>query len=92
MAHVVTEPCLGCKHTTCVEVCPVDCFHEGDRMLYIDPYECIDCGACIPVCPTEAIFHEDDVPEKWQDYIRINAEEAPKLPVIVDRKKPLCEE
>ncbi len=91
MAHIVTEPCLDCKHTDCVEVCPVDCFHEGDRMLYIDPYECIDCGACIPVCPTEAIFHEDDVPEKWSDYIRINAEEAPKHPVIVDKKEPLSE-
>jgi ferredoxin len=92
MAHVVTEPCLNHKHTDCVEVCPVDCFHEADNMLYIDPYECIDCGACIPVCPTEAIFHEDDVPEQWKSYIKLNAEMAPKLPMITEKKEPLSKD
>jgi ferredoxin len=69
MAYIVTEPCDKCKYTDCVEVCPVDCFHEDETILYIDPEECIDCGACIPECPVEAIFEEDDVPEKWRHYI-----------------------
>jgi ferredoxin len=67
----------------------VDCFHEDETALWIDPEECIDCGACIPECPVEAIFEEADVPEKWQHYIQINAEKAPLLPVLVDRKEPL---
>src|SRR5882724_6841604 len=62
MAHVVTEPCFGCKYTDCVLVCPVDAFREGDKMLYIDPDVCICCDMCIPECPVEAIFSEDDVP------------------------------
>ena len=82
MAHIVTEPCLGCKHADCVDVCPVDCFHQDDRMLLIDPFECIDCGACIPACPEEAIYEEADVPEKYAKWIQINADKAPGLPVI----------
>ena len=82
MAHIVTEPCLGCKHADCVDVCPVDCFHQDDRMLLIDPFECIDCAACIPACPEEAIYEEADVPEKYQEWIQINADKAPGLPVI----------
>jgi len=72
MAHIVAEPCVGCKFTDCVEVCPVNCFYEvGDR-LYINPDECIDCTACVPVCPIEAIFTEADVPEKWKSFIDEN--------------------
>ena len=72
MAHIVAEPCVGCKCTDCVEVCPVNCFYEiGDR-LYIHPDECIDCTACVPVCPVEAIFVESDLPEKWKSFIEEN--------------------
>ncbi|MFT5129564.1 MAG: ferredoxin [Rhodothermales bacterium] len=92
MAYIVCEPCIKCKYTDCVEVCPVDCFHEDELLLVIDPEECIDCGACIPECPVEAIFEEDDVPEQWVDYIRINAETAPLLPVIVEKKEPLADD
>lgn len=77
MTYVITEPCITVKDQSCVEVCPVDCIHfENDRldeMLYIDPNECIDCGACEPVCPVTAIFAEDDVPEQWKEYTEINA-------------------
>ena len=74
MAYVVAEPCIRCKYTDCVEVCPVDCFYEGPNFLVIHPDECIDCGACEPVCPVEAIYYEDDVPEQWADYYRANVE------------------
>ena len=74
MAHVVTEPCRNCKYTDCVVVCPMDCFYGDEHQLYIDPDECIDCGACIPECPVEAIFIDTDVPSKWTEYIQINAE------------------
>ena len=70
MPFVVTEPCVGCKYTDCVTVCPCDCFHEGEHMLYIDPEHCIDCEACVPECPVEAIFHEASVPVQWQPYHR----------------------
>jgi ferredoxin len=90
MAFVVTEPCFGCKYTDCVVVCPVYCFHEGDQMLFIDPIECIDCDACVPECPVEAIFHEDDVPDVWKDFVALNAEMAAKCPPIVERKEPLA--
>ena len=89
MTHVVTELCVDCKHTSCVAVCPVDCFHEDDRTLWIDPDECIDCGACIPECPEEAIFLDADVPKKYQKDIALNAEKAPLLPVIVETKEAL---
>ena len=68
MAYVVAEPCIKCKYTDCVEVCPVNCFYEGANFLVIHPDECIDCGACEPVCPTKAIFPESDLPEKWSEY------------------------
>ncbi len=90
MAFVVTAPCFGCKYTDCVVVCPADCFHEGEDMLYIDPEPCINCYACQPECPVEAIFHEDDVPQQWTDFIALNAEMAPKLPLITEKKEPLC--
>ena len=91
MAHVVTQPCFGCKYTDCVVVCPVDCFREGEQMLYIEPEECIDCGACVPECPVEAIFLDDNVPAEWQDFIALNAEMAPKCPPIVMKKPPLTQ-
>ncbi len=90
MAFVVTEPCFNCKYTDCVVVCPVDCFHEGERMLYIDPIECVDCDACVAECPVEAIYHEDDVPERWKEFIDLNAEMAQKCPPILERKEPLA--
>src|SRR6185312_13622857 len=66
MTHVVCEPCFACKYTDCVVVCPVECFYEGEKMLYIHPDECIDCEACVPECPVEAIFHKDYVQEGWK--------------------------
>jgi ferredoxin len=90
VAYVVTEPCFGCKYTDCVVVCPCDCFHEGEQMLFIDPDHCIDCDACLPECPVEAIFYEDNVPEHWRDFIALNAAMAAVCPPIVERKEPLA--
>jgi ferredoxin len=78
-----------CRFTDCVVVCPVDCFHADDEMVYVDPDECIDCGACVPECPVEAIFPEDEVPEDQKKWIEINAEKAPDLPVITEKLDPL---
>jgi ferredoxin len=89
MTHVVTDSCLRCKYTDCVEVCPVDCFHEGPLFLVIDPDECIDCGVCIPECPVNAIYHEYDVPQAQMKFIALNAKLAPRWPVITRRKPPL---
>jgi ferredoxin len=89
MTMVVTEPCFGCKYTECVTVCPCECFHEGESMLFIDPEECIECGACISECPTAAIFQEDAVPEPWRDYIALNRDMAQQCPSITERKTPL---
>jgi ferredoxin len=89
MAFVVTENCQKCRFTDCVAVCPVDCFHADDEMLYIDPEECIDCGACVPECPVEAIFDESQLPDNLQSWVKINADRAPKLPVINDTEEPL---
>jgi NAD-dependent dihydropyrimidine dehydrogenase PreA subunit len=72
VTYIITEPCIDVKDKSCVDVCPVDCIHESDRMLVIDPEECIDCGACEPECPVEAIYPEDAVPDKWEPFIRIN--------------------
>lgn len=91
MTHVVTKACDGCRYTDCVVVCPVECFYEGESMLYINPDECIDCEACVPECPVEAIFHEDDVPDDMKDYIQINADMSAKSPNITERKKPLAD-
>lgn len=90
MAFVVTAPCFGCKYTDCVVVCPTECFHEGEQMLYIDPEECIDCGACQPECPVEAIFHESDVPPQWRAFVQLNARLAPLTPSILQAKPPLA--
>ncbi len=80
MTFIICEPCIGTKDTACVDACPVDCIHprgdeaelESEQQLYIDPEECIDCGACVPECPVEAIFPEDEVPDQWHDYIEVN--------------------
>ena len=89
MTFVVTEECIKCKYTDCVEVCPVDCFHEGPNFLVIDPDECIDCTLCEPECPIEAIHAEDDVPDEQQKYIQLNAELAKIWPVITEKKDAL---
>ena len=82
MTHVVTEQCIKCKYTDCVEVCPVDCFHAGPNMLVIDPEECIDCTLCVAECPVEAIFADSDVPDGQEHFLALNAELAPKWPVL----------
>ncbi len=88
MPFVVTQNCIKCKYTDCVEVCPVDCFHEGPNMLVIDPDECIDCTLCEPECPIEAIMCDEDVPEDMNEFIELNAELSKKWPVINEMKSP----
>ncbi|WP_018411744.1 ferredoxin FdxA [Methyloversatilis thermotolerans] len=89
MTYVVTESCIKCKYTDCVDVCPVDCFREGPNFLVIDPDECIDCTLCVAECPAEAIFSEDDVPADQVQFIELNAELAKEWPAIIERKDPL---
>ena len=86
MTVVVTESCIRCKYTDCVEVCPVDCFYEGPNFLVINPDECIDCGLCEPECPVKAIMSEDDLPSHLAEYITLNASLAEKWPNITVRK------
>lgn len=74
MAYIIALPCVDVKDRACVDECPVDCIYEGDRTLYIHPDECVDCGACEPVCPVEAIYYEDDLPEEWTVFQRVNEE------------------
>ena len=85
MTHVVTESCIRCRYTDCVDVCPVDCFREGPNFLAIDPDECIDCAVCIPECPVNAIYAEEDVPADQQHMTALNAE----LSAVTDRSKLL---
>ena len=87
MTYVVTENCIRCKYTDCVEVCPVDCFHEGPNFLAIDPDECIDCALCEPECPAEAIFSEDDLPNEQSLFLELNAELCANWPVISQIKE-----
>lgn len=89
MTYTVTPYCTGCKYTDCVEVCPVEAFHEGPTMLYINPETCIDCDVCVAQCPVEAIFAEDQVPEKWTEWTAINAQECENLPTISAQKEAL---
>jgi ferredoxin len=89
MTHVVTESCIKCKHTDCVDVCPVDCFKEGPNFLVIDPDECIDCAVCIPECPVNAIYAEEDLPAGQVAFTALNAELAKAWPVITDKKDAL---
>lgn len=89
MTFVVVDNCIKCKYTDCVEVCPVDCFHEGKNFLVIDPEECIDCTLCEPECPAEAIYAEDDLPAEMAKFKDLNAELAKQWPVITEKKDPL---
>jgi ferredoxin len=86
MTFVVTENCIKCKYTDCVEVCPVDCFYEGPNFLVIDPDECIDCALCEPECPAEAIFSEDELPADQSEFLELNADLARKWPNITEKK------
>ena len=86
MTYIVTEDCIKCKHTDCVEVCPVDCFHEGPNFLVIDPEECIDCSLCEPECPIDAIFAEEDLPDDQQQFLELNRELSEIWPVITEMK------
>jgi ferredoxin len=86
MTFVVGENCIKCKHTDCVEVCPVDCFYEGPNFLVIHPDECIDCALCVPECPVDAIFAEDDLPEDQKEFLALNAELAAIWPNITEMK------
>lgn len=76
MTYVIAEPCIDIKDGGCIDVCPMDCIHgtDADRMLYIDPEDCIDCGACVPACPAEAIFAEGELPVRWQRFTQINSD------------------
>ena len=89
MTHVVTDACIRCKYTDCVDVCPVACFKEGPEYLVIDPDECIDCAVCIPECPANAIYAEDDLPEGMEIFLQFNKKLAPTLPTITKRKAAL---
>jgi ferredoxin len=89
MAHVVAEPCIGCKYTDCVVVCPAVCFHEGPQMLYIHPDDCIDCEACVPECPKDAIFHQDHLPEEWIPFKDLNATMARQCVRVSNRRERL---
>jgi ferredoxin len=87
VTYIIAEPCIDIKDLSCVDVCPVDCIHEFGRMLIIDPEECIDCGACEPECPVEAIFPEDALPDKWEPFVKINyaySGGAPAIDPLVD--------
>ena len=89
MTFVVSDACIKCKHTDCVEVCPVDCFYEGPNFLVINPDECIDCALCEPECPVDAIFSEDELPENEQQFLELNAELAETWPNITEKQDAL---
>lgn len=91
MTYVVAEECIHCKYTDCVEVCPVDCFHEGPNFLVIDPEECINCSLCAPECPVGAIYPAEELPERYREYLALNAELARSWPVLNARREPLPE-
>ena len=89
MTTVVTGNCRGCRYTECTTVCPVSCFHQDDEMVYIDPAMCVDCGACIPVCPVKAIYDVNDLPAALEHWIEINSARAASLPSIFSKQDPL---
>lgn len=89
MTHVITDNCLGCRYTECVSVCPVDCFHGADDRLYIDPDVCIDCAACVPICPVKAISDSFDIAVGAEALIELNRSRSRELPVIEDKTAPL---
>ena len=88
MTYLVLDKCIRCKYTDCVEVCPVDCFHEGPNMLVIDPEECIDCSLCVPECPVNAIVSEDELEKGQEHFLQLNRELSEQWPVIDERKDP----
>lgn len=90
MSYIVTQHCVDCKYTDCVAVCPVDAFHEGARILYINPDTCVNCDACVPACPVEAIYSEENLPAKFQSYIQINIDGAAANPVINQKKDAMA--
>ena len=87
VTYIIAQPCVDIKDKSCIEECPVDCIYEGNRMLYIQPDECVDCGACEPVCPVEAIYYEDDVPSQWKDFSKVNTEFFVELGSPVEQQK-----
>jgi len=89
MTFVVTDNCRRCRYTDCVVVCPVDCFHGDAEMLYIDPEICIDCGACVPECPVEAIYEEGALPKELDHWLAVNAQRSKSLPVVNQKSEPL---
>jgi len=89
MTYVVTQHCVDCKYTDCVTVCPVDAFHEADRILYINPDTCVNCDACVPACPVEAIYSDENLPAKFQEYLALNTEGCKTTPVINQKKDPM---
>ena len=91
MAFVVTDACINCKHTDCVEVCPVDCFYEGDNFIVINPEECIDCGLCEPACPVKAIYAEDELPPDQIPFVEINDNLSRKWPNLTQKKDAMPE-
>jgi len=91
MTYVVSESCIKCRYTDCVEVCPVDCFREGPNFLVIDPDECIDCTLCVAECPVEAIYAEDDLPESMHHFLALNAELSKVWKPIIEKKEPAAD-
>jgi len=91
MTYVVTESCIRCKYTDCVEVCPVDAFHEGPNFMVIDPAECIDCSLCVDECPVNAIFNEPDLPEEYLHYLALNVELTKTWPLTKEKKDALAD-
>lgn len=89
MSYVVTENCVRCKYTDCVDACPVECFHEGPNFLVIDPEECIGCGVCVPECPIGAIYAIEDLPSEQHEFVALNRELAAQWPLITERHEPL---
>lgn len=93
MAYVVCEPCRDCKYTDCVVVCPVDCFYQDEAQLYIDPNDCLDCEACVPECPVDAIRHDRSMPPAWEHFVALNAERVAVLKPaggnLTERREPL---
>jgi len=89
MPHIVTDNCQSCRFTDCVDHCPVECFHADDDRLYINPDVCVDCGACIPACPVQAIYDVIDMPDEKAPWVQVNAERSKDLPVITGKQTPL---
>lgn len=91
MTYVITESCINCRHTDCVDICPTDAFHVGKNFMAINPVECVDCGLCLPECPEEAIFAENDLTDEQLHYKELNAELSNTWPVILEAAEPFPE-